>query len=58
MILKVRKIFVRNKIYCILVTESMQRESAIAEDFWHETLQLIEEKSNREHKQTCTQEFQ
>jgi hypothetical protein len=30
----------------------MQRESAIAEDFWRETLQLIEEKLNRENKQT------
>jgi hypothetical protein len=28
----------------------MQRESAIAEDFWRETLVPIEEKLNQEHK--------
>jgi len=30
----------------------MQRESAIAEDFWRETLQSIEEKLGREYQST------
>jgi hypothetical protein len=30
----------------------MQRETAIAEDFWRETLQSIEEKDKRENKNT------
>ena len=57
MILKVRKAFVTNKIFCILVTDAMQRESAIAEDFWSKTLQLTEKKSCREHKQKSAWQF-
>jgi hypothetical protein len=35
----------------------MQRESAIAEDFWREKLQSIEEKLNREYQQTFVPNF-
>ncbi len=35
----------------------MQRECAIAEDFWRETLQPIEEKLSRDYKQTFVLDF-